>query len=73
VINVVDMLHDMSNLVGGPLTNANGKLVGVNAFSSEGRVTHQISGGPKRLSADRTPISWPYLAAPYLAVVDHPE
>jgi Trypsin-like peptidase domain len=36
--NIEDMLHDMSDLIGGPLIDTNGKLVGVNAFSSLGDI-----------------------------------
>ena len=42
--NIEDAQHDLSDLRGGPLVNAQGRLVGVNAFSSEGRITHPLSG-----------------------------
>jgi S1-C subfamily serine protease len=42
--NIEDVLHDLTDLRGGPLVDTQGKLVGVNAFSSEGRVTHPLSG-----------------------------
>jgi S1-C subfamily serine protease len=42
--SIEDAQHDLSDLRGGPLVDAQGRLVGVNAFSSEGRVTHPLSG-----------------------------
>jgi S1-C subfamily serine protease len=43
-MNVEDALHDMSGLYGGPLVNRHGRLVGVNAYSSQSSVKVPLTG-----------------------------
>jgi S1-C subfamily serine protease len=44
VPDVEDALHNLAELAGGPLVNAQGRLIGVNAFSSAERIKHAPSG-----------------------------